>query len=289
MIPPETLANLARLLGVEAGDLQAEPLPGGISNRSWLLTCRRDRWAVRLASACGVEQVLAPDSEARVLATVAEAGLTPEMRACDPDSGVLITRYLERTVMWTAQQARDDANIDRIATTLRRLHNLRAPADLRVFRPTELARVYSGAALRAPGVPGGLRAERLRWSQECERLAQAYEAAFAPTALCHNDLVAANIVDDGRLWLLDFEYAVRADPVLDLAGFAGLNGLARTQRRRLLQAYYGLESAPIANGQFDGVIRLVQLIAFFWSLARADGRSADDQEPFADAMAAVLR
>ena len=289
MIPPGTLANLARLLGVEAVDLQAEPLPGGISNRSWLLTCRGDRWAVRLVSACGVEQVLAPDSEARVLAAAAEAELTPEMRAFDPDSGVLITRYLQRAVTWTDQQARDDVNIDRIAATLRRLHNLRAPADLRVFRPTEFARVYSRAALRVPGVPGGLRAERLRWSQECERLAQAYEAAFAPTALCHNDLVAANILDDGRLWLLDFEYSARADPVVDLAGFAGLNGLNRAQRRRLLHAYYGLESAPITDEQFDRVIRLVQLIAFFWALALARKMPADDQGPFADAMAAVLR
>jgi len=47
------------------------------------------------------------------------------------------------------------------------------------------------------------------------------EAAFArrpvPTVPCHNDLLAGNILDDGRrLWLIDFEYSGNNDPTFEL-------------------------------------------------------------------------
>ena len=131
--------------------------------------------------------------------------------------------------------------------------------------------------------------ERLRWSVEFRRLAQAYEAAFKPTALCHNDLVAANILDDGRLWLVDFEYAVRADPILDLAGLAGLNGFGPSHCHRLLDAYFGPGRAPISLAQLEQTIRLVRLMAFFWALVHGSGGATDGQASFAAAMAAVLR
>ena len=60
------------------------------------------------------------------------------------------------------------------------------------------------------------------WGDELLTLARRYDARYAPTAFCHNDLVAANVLDDGQLALVDFEYAVRADPLLDLANAAGM-------------------------------------------------------------------
>ena len=43
---------------------------------------------------------------------------------------------------------------------------------------------------------------------------------------CHNDLLAANFIDDGeRVWIVDWEYAGMGDPFFDLANFAVNNGL----------------------------------------------------------------
>ena len=43
---------------------------------------------------------------------------------------------------------------------------------------------------------------------------------------CHNDLLAANFIDDGeRIWIVDWEYAGMGDPFFDLANFAVNNGL----------------------------------------------------------------
>ena len=313
MIEPATLAKLARLLGIESAELRAQPLPGGLSNRSCLLSYGRDRWAVRLplgscsgeasspgeASSSGeaassgevscANETLSLESERQVLALTAEAKLSPPVIACDTETGALITRYLRGATTLNPERMRDPANIDRAAAMLLRLHSLPAPTGLRTFRPTELARSYIDAAFGPTGAPHGDADELRRWSTEFRHLAQAYEAAFNPTALCHNDLVAANILDDGRLWLVDFEFAVRADPILDLAGLAGLNGFGQAHCRRLMDAYYGPDAAPVSVSQLSQVVRLVQLMAYFWALAHGGADSTDDRKRFAAAMAAVLR
>ena len=289
MIEPAILARLARLLRVEASELRVEPLTGGISNRGFLLTRGSDQWAVRLPLPDCTGKTLDPKTEARVLRIAAAAKLTPEAVVCDAETGALVTRYLRGARPLNAEQVRDHAKIDRIAATMRRLHDLPTPGGLTAFRPTELARTYVDAPRGSTGTQQDLVNERRRWGREFKHLAQVYEAAFRPTSLCHNDLVAANILDDGQVWLVDFEYAVLAHPILDLAGLAGLNGFGRDAARRLLSAYFGPGPAPVSLAQLDQVIRLVQLMAFFWAIAQGDGDPADDQKRFAAAMAAVIR
>lgn len=295
MIEQATLARLATLLRVDAAKLQAQPLPGGLSNRGCLLQYGSEQWAVRLplvtnaGETARAGETLSLESERHVLAVAAEANLAPEVVVFDEESGALVTRYVERASPLTAEQVREHVNIDRIASTLRRLHGLAAPGGLAAFRPTELARAYIDASRGPPGARRNLADERRVWGPEFTHLAQAYEAAYEPTALCHNDLVAANILDDGQLWLVDFEYAVLADPVLDLAGLAGLNGFGPAHCHRLLDAYYGPARAPITLAQLNQVIRLVQLMAFFWALAHGGGDPGDELKGFAAAMAAVLR
>ena len=319
MIEPATLARLAGLLGVAAAELQVQPLPGGLSNRGCLLSRGNDRWAVRLPLASdagdvvdtsqafdtsvtvgndvtpcagltpGAGVTLRIEDELRVLEVAGAAGLAPEVLAHDADSGALVTRYLAGAELLTPEQARSDANIDRIATVVRRLHGLPAPVGVGAFQPTEPARVYTQIARSAPDSSIEQADDLRRWSTEFRQLAETHEAEFFPSVLCHNDLVAANILDDGRLWLVDFEYAVRADPILDLASLAGLNEFGPTHCNRLLDAYYGPGCAPFDLAQLNQVIRLVRLMAFFWALAHGGGRPTNDQAHFAASMATVLR
>ena len=307
MIEPATLERLAGLLGVAAAELQVQPLPGGLSNRGCLLSRGSDRWAVRLPWASGAGDVfdasqasdasvafgagltLCIEDELRVLEVAGAAGLAPEVLAHDADSGALVTRYLAGAEPLTAEQARSDANIDRIATVVRRLHGLPVPVGVGAFQPTEPARVYTRIVHSAPDSSIEEADELRRWSTEFKQLADTHAAEVSTAVLCHNDLVAANILDDGRLWLVDFEYAVCADPILDLAGLAGLNGFGQHHCHRLLDAYYGPGCAPFDLTQLNQVIRLVRLMAFFWALAHGGGLPTDDQAHFAASMATVLR
>jgi thiamine kinase-like enzyme len=79
-------------------------------------------------------------------------------------------------------------------------------------------------------------------------------------------LAAANIVWDGAAArLIDFEYAGHGAPLLDLASLAGMNSFAASERRHLLDEYYGSAAAQPTMRDFDSAIRIVRLLAYFWA------------------------
>jgi thiamine kinase-like enzyme len=68
------------------------------------------------------------------------------------------------------------------------------------------------------------------------------EATVGPIEVVfgHNDLLAANFIDDGeRLWLVDWEYAGFNSPLFDLGGLASNSELSPEQAERALSIYFG--------------------------------------------------
>jgi len=265
--PGEAVARaaLGRVLGadvVRRATLSA--LEGGMKRRSYLVSAGGHQWALRLP-APGADALLDLPTEAAVTRAAAAAGLAPEVVAVDAAAGILLTEYRAAARAWSAADAREPRNIERAAALLRELHALevRAPA----FAAEKIARGYV-SELSAGVYVGRTRfdAHEQAWVDELLESARHYDATYPPTALCHNDLVAANVLDDGRLVLVDFEYAVRGAPVLDLASLAAMNDYGAHERRDLLAAYRGADgSVGIAEPELERIVRLVRLIAFFWA------------------------
>ena len=64
-------------------------------------------------------------------------------------------------------------------------------------------------------------------------------APYTP-ALCHNDLLPANILDDNeRIWIVDWEYAGMGNPLFDLAGVSANCCYSEEQEIALLESYRG--------------------------------------------------
>jgi thiamine kinase-like enzyme len=253
-----------------ADTAQMSPLSGGLNPRSFLAVAGGRRCVLRVPTP-GATALLDFATEVRAMRAAAAAGLAPAVVAADVNEGLLLTEY--RVMAWTPHLARHPVNIPRIAALLRALHAV--AVDLPVFRVERTAGEYL-AALEGGGARALPHAERA-WADELLRLARQFDASCEPTAFCHNDLVAANVLDIGAgLLLVDFEYAVRSAPLLDLASLAGMNDYTLVQRRELLAAYYRESAAPVTTLDLDNAVRMVRLLAFFWARVAAQRVAGTD-------------
>lgn len=238
------------------------PLHGGVNGRSYLVAARRGRYAVKR-----IEQgsrLVDLETEFALLERLAGLGVAPRPVALDVAEGLLATELITGAEPLTPAEVREPAEIARIAALLARLHSV-VPA-LPAFAPE----AYAGRYLAGLGGIGALPpGERARFATLLE-LAADFRARYAPVAFCHNDLVAANLVrGPAGLLLVDFEYAVAAPPVLDLASVAVMNGFGPAEEARLVEAYHAPRRAPFSPSEFAKVRRLVALLAHFWARARA--------------------
>ena len=88
--------------------------------------------------------------------------------------------------------------------------------DLLFFSPFQTSRNYVATSRR---IGADLPSDIDRMLEATRKLSHTI-APYIPT-LCHNDMLPANVLDDGqRMWIVDWEYAGMGHPLFDLAGFS---------------------------------------------------------------------
>jgi thiamine kinase-like enzyme len=229
----------AATLACWKGKVRPEPQGGGISNHNFLVEDRGQRFMVRIGEDFEVHNVLRRFELAASRAAHA-AGIAPEVVHAEP--GAMVFRWIEGETLAPAD-VRDPLMLARIVPLVRTCHlelpqHFRGPAPM--FWVFQVIRDY---ALR-------LREDGSRMVPELPRLlaaAATLERAIGPIELVfgHNDLLAANLIDDGsRLWLVDWEYGGFNSPLFDLGGLASNNELPPPQEHSLLEAYF---DAPVTD------------------------------------------
>jgi Ser/Thr protein kinase RdoA (MazF antagonist) len=248
---------------VETAQIRA--LGGGLTPRTFLVAAGSRRHVLRLPAASAVA-LLDLETEARAMRAAATADLAPSVIAVDVEAGLLLTEY--RVTPSTPKRVRQPLSIAMIARALRALHAI--DVDLPVYAVARIAAGYFAALAASSLTP----AEQ-KWAAELAMLGRHFDESCPPTAFCHNDLAAANILVDGAAArFIDFEYAGRGAPLLDLASLADMNDFAERERQQLLDGYYGKAPAAPTLRDLVSAIRMVRLLAYFWARLAAQ-RMAD--------------
>jgi thiamine kinase-like enzyme len=217
-----------------------EPVGGGITNANFLVDDGERRRFVRVGDDIPVHHILRWHELAASRAAHA-AGVSPAVLHAEP--GVLVLEFVDGRT-FAAEDVRERRNLERIVDLVRRAHremprHLRGPS--LAFWVFHVIRDYAATLRDGASRTMGELPRLLACAERLERAVGPVELVFG-----HNDLLAANFLDDGsRLWLVDWDYAGWNSPLFDLGGLASNSELPEADREWLLEAYLG---RPVDDG-----------------------------------------
>jgi len=243
------------------GDVAPEPLGGGITNVNFTVTDAGERYVVRIGEDIPVHGVYRVNELATARAAHA-AGISPEIVHAEP--GALVMRWVDGRTL-EPEDVRSPARLGRVLDTVVRCHR-DIPSHFRgatpIFWVFQVVRGYA----RTLREDGSRMAGRL--NELIERAAH-LESVVGPVDIVfgHNDLLAANFIDDGgRMWLIDWEYAGFNSPLFDLGGLAANNELDDEAERWLLDRYFGTPSGDARIASYAAMKCASALREAMWSM-----------------------
>lgn len=226
-------------LGIWHGPIEIAPLVGGITNRNYLVTDSGRRFVVRLGTDIPVHHISRTNEVAASRAAHA-AGLSPAVIHHEP--GILVLDYIDGKAL-VAEDIRHPSMLARIVPLIRSCHrdvsnHFRGAAA--IFWVFHVVRDYAALLEEGGSRHRSLLPSFLDSAARLEQAAGPFDIAFG-----HNDLLAANFLDDGkRLWLIDWDYAGFNSPLFDLGGLASNNDFSEDQETAMLEAYF---EAPVSE------------------------------------------
>jgi thiamine kinase-like enzyme len=243
------------------------PLDSGTTGRSYRVDTAASRFAAKIFSP-ETDALLGPRAQFDLLTRLAPIGIAPAPAVCDESAGVLVTEYIDDAAAVSADEFQRAERIRLVGRMLVRLH--RSGIDVPKLAPEQYARRHFS---RLGGLDSLSAADQSRGN---ELLELAASLDFDDACLCHNDLIADNILfgHSQTLRLIDFDYAALAPPILDLVSVSVMNGLGRKEEVQLIEAYGADSESPNFVAEFARVKRFARLLFHFWSLASSDAAAA---------------
>ena len=208
-----------------------EPLEGGITNLNFLVSDSGSKSVVRLGSDIP-EHLVYRSNEIIVSEAAYEIGVSPKLIYNEP--GVLVLEFIESK---TLEPKTVRENLNKIVPIIRKIHD-EIPNKLsgqpQIFWVFYVIKYYSNYLLNNNSSHISLIQSLLKKAEKLEKLSSPREIVFG-----HNDLLAANFLDDGsKIWVVDWEYGGFNDPLFDIGGLSSNNDLDENLENEVLEMYF---------------------------------------------------
>lgn len=208
-------------------------LSGGLTNRNLKVTTPSRDYVVRISSNKSEFLSIDRKSEYENSKIAAAVGIGAPVYDFLPESGLLIIGFLPGKTY----QANDVANnLDRIATSVRQLHNAKPFVnDFDMFQLQQnYLKITTNHGFKMPHNYHDFYSKMVDMNRA---LAVLDEGKVA----CNNDLLPANFIDDGeKVWLIDYEYSGNNDACFELGNIYSESNLSQDQLVALVTSYYGV-------------------------------------------------
>jgi len=251
-------ATIARVFGVspsEIGDVEA--LTEGMTNTNFVFRVGDAAYVYRRPGA-GTDALIDRHQEQRNYELVDSLQWADELRYFDGDSGVKISTYYAGA---RVSDPASETDLRQVMAVLSTIHQARIEPPHR-FDIEERIGYYESLATEAGGIN---LPDYQQVRAEVDELLDFRRALAIPEFLSHIDYVFANLLHlpDGRIKVIDWEYAGAADPLIDIAMYAIYAYYARPQMDHALELYLGREPTRQETAR---LYLYVALAGFLWSL-----------------------
>ena len=246
-----------------ADQLQVEPLEG-LTNSNYAVIVDGERFVLRVSGQNVAPLGINRRHEAEILSSVSNAGIGAQVVYYQLPEGHLVTRYIQGRHL-SLEEYRTPENIERIVKTLKRLHQL--PLVSAVFSPFQRVESYAQQAhqMQVP-FPHDFQEMLQRMSAIGQEQAR---DRFPWRRFCHNDLFWVNVLDDGDIRFIDWEFSGVNDIYYDLAtltyAFDSLDTLPQELQTYMLECYFG-EVRPQNWERLQGMQYMLMFFTAMWGL-----------------------
>jgi len=259
----DSLRLIGEILNVRPEEITGiSALKKGMTNRSFLFSCRGERYIIRIPGE-GTGQLISRPEEAAVYRVVQGRGLCEDVVYLDPDTGHKISRFIEgaRTC-----DPLDGAETAACMQKLRSFHQLglRVEHEFDLFGHIDFYESLRGGR---PSAYPDYRETR----EGVFRLKPFLDAQAGEKALAHIDAVPDNFLffqnarGEEEIRLIDWEYAAMQDPHVDIAMFCIYAMYDRARTDRLIDQYFtGTGCPPLTRAKIYGYIAVCGLLWSNW-------------------------
>ena len=261
---PEVEKIIARIPGWEdAHDLQVEPL-AGLTNTNYAVTVNGGRFVLRRSGSNTAYLGINRELEGEILSAVSKAGIGARVEHFLLPEGHLVTRYINGHHL-EIEAYRTKENIQRIVERVKYLHGL--PSVRAIFSPFRRVEKFASQA-RDMMVPFPPDFDRL-----LRKMAEIEQEQARDTdpwqGLCHNDLFCVNVLDDGDIRFIDWEFAGMGDVYFDLAtltyAYDSPDTLSPELQAHMLACYFG-EVKTSHWARLKGMQFMLMFFSAMWGL-----------------------
>lgn len=237
----------------DAERVDAEYISGGITNRNYCVRVDGRPFFVRLAGDDTGLLGINRENERLALEKAAAVGVGPRVMNFLLEHGCLVTEWIAGDPVPPESVRRRDV-LERLVRSIKAFHGCgEIPGSFSPFRVVEEYREQAGN--RYVEVP------EVYWEllERAGEIEEAFSSHPTPERPCHNDLLDANfLMRDGRVMIVDYEYAGMGDVFFDLGNLSVNNEFDEETDLALLEMYFG-ESTPARVAR----LKLMRLMSDF--------------------------
>ena len=248
---------------------------GGLTNHTYKVTMNDGaEYVVRIPGE-GTEEMIVRKDEMVSTKLACDLGVDAEVLYFGED-GSKVTKYIKNAITMSSETLHEQKHIEQMAEIFKKMHT--CGVDTKVpFEVFEMAASYEKIIFDKNVAMfddyDEIKAQVMKVKSEID---SAIDVKKVP---CHNDALCENWVEgDGRMYLIDWEYAGMNDGMWDLADVSIEAGFDADHDRKFLIAYLGKAPETINEKHFLANKIYVDFLWTLWAKARVpyDGQPMED-------------